>query len=384
MKIKRSPLLEKILSQPLAIPRVEQTVFGPSAQAFVGHRGYPSVNLGPLVSAVGDEELLTSSPDKWFGLEYEKIILMRTNLVRGKKVFGVRDLQDKHVRDLQDVSLSVKPVDVEVEFEKKPFFTQSFNQVEEPHGPSGNTRKLTLAENPGIPRKVDEFVNERVSAKTALGELSRKGLDYYYLEKIFSLGLLGADKKIVPTRWSITAVDKNLADENIERIKECAALNEYRVYSSVFLDNYFSVLLIPGAFEFEQFEAWRRGTNWNLSEKNETWITQEYEGYYGRKDYASSQVGGYYAARLAVSESLLKMRKQAKAIVFREIGGGYSVPLGVWQVRENVKNALRQPPAIFNNLEDSLGFVETKVTNPIGEYKKRSQIIGQKRLVNWI
>ena len=39
-----------------------------------------------------------------------------------------------------------------------------------------------------------------------------------------------------------------------------------------------------------------------------------------RKDYASNVTGAYYAARLAVAEFLVEKKRQAAAIVFREIG----------------------------------------------------------------
>jgi hypothetical protein len=36
------------------------------------------------------------------------------------------------------------------------------------------------------------------------------------------------------------------------------------------------------------------------------------------------------------------------------------MPVGVWQVRENVRNALRNPPLRFNRLEDVLDRLKMK------------------------
>ena len=108
------------------------------------------------------------------------------------------------------------------------------------------------------------------------------------------------------------------------------------------------------------------------------------EPYKGRSDYAKSQVGGYYASRLAVVEALNKMRKQAKVIVFREIGEGYSIPLGVWQVRENVRNAFKQKSMKFTSKQEALEHVSKRIKLQINEYVKRSKILQQRRLGDFL
>ena len=41
---------------------------------------------------------------------------------------------------------------------------------------------------------------------------------------------------------------------------------------------------------------------------------------------------------------LYENKLNAAAIVFREVGKDYAVPLGVWQIRENVRAALKEKP----------------------------------------
>ncbi|MDH5462222.1 MAG: hypothetical protein OEX09_08395, partial [Candidatus Bathyarchaeota archaeon] len=98
------------------------------------------------------------------------------------------------------------------------------------------------------------------------------------------------------------------------------------------------------------------------------------EGFEGRTTYAS--IGGcYYAARLAVGELLAKERRQAAVAVLREARPGYIMPVGVWQVRENVRNALRQKPFKCNTLDEALARVASKFQIPIKLWIGRSKLL---------
>ena len=113
-------------------------------------------------------------------------------------------------------------------------------------------------------------------------------------------------------------------------------------------------------------------------------ILQEYEPFRGRTTYAESEGGGYYAARLAVTESLEQMRKQARAVVFREIYEGYVVPLGVWMVRENARNAMCQTPIKFNTMKEAMNYISSKLRLPIDNYVKISKILSQRRIDSFL
>jgi hypothetical protein len=233
--------------------------------------------------------------------------------------------------------------------------------------------KMRLAGNPVIPRKVDSLLGEELKAREAIGELLDKGFEYYYLQKLLSAGVLGIEKKLVPTRWSITAADRMIADLHIRELKEFSELDEIRVYSSAYLHNRFEILLLPGRWEFEQFESWPKGSAWGS--------VVEYEPFGGRSDYAEKEGGGYYAGRLACAEFLAaKLKRQARVIVFREIDEEYKVPVGVWQVRENCRNAFENPPEKFNTLKEALEFLGKKLKNPVMDYVKKSSVIGQRKL----
>jgi hypothetical protein len=58
-------------------------------------------------------------------------------------------------------------------------------------------------------------------------------------------------------------------------------------------------------------------------------------------DHYPSIAGAYFAARLGVTEHLFKRRKKAAVLVLREIRPEYVMPIGVWQIREGIRDALK-------------------------------------------
>ena len=144
--------------------------------------------------------------------------------------------------------------------------------------------------------------------------------------------------------------------------------------------NDFWILLIPGReWHFNYHETWKKQSAWNITGSTPGILTDT-EGPYGRKKYATNTVGGYYAARLALQEKLARIRRKAAAVVFREVGKGYSIPLGVWQVRENMRKAVNNPPRRFDDLQQALSYVSRKLTIPLQFYHRKSPLLNQKTL----
>ncbi len=374
--LKTCPILEKMRIQLPMQEKVGTSVFGPSPPSvFVGRFGYPDVSWGPTVGLEGGP---IDDPSQWYGLGFNEIIKYRSSLVRGKKKQNVRE-GSRLLEKAQEVVLSVKPVDVEVNFANRPVFRMSFSPVTQPMGPSAMLNDFRVCENPAIPKKIDEVVNEKLKAVEAISELTSHGFDVYYLSKLLSSGVLGKNRRMVPTRWSITALDDMVAKERMKRVREHPQISEFAVFSNEYLYNHFEILLMPGAWEFEQFEAWAPGTVWSGGAKT-THISEEYEGYWGRSDYAESEGGGYYAGRIGVVEALDRMRRQARAVVFREIYEGYMLPVGVWEVRENVRHAFMNRERKFATLEEALVDISARLRIPMKEYVKKSRILAQRRI----
>ena len=376
----RCPILTRIYYQKLAIPKIKESLFGPSPKSvFVGHENYPDVFVGPMVSLNESNLERVDTPEKMFGLSQEKIIRDRYSLVRGKLQKNVFT-RDRYIRELQAVTLSAKPVDMEINFRKKPSFSLSFSPILQPMGASGEVNKIKVVDNPKIRSPVYKLIDDDIKADEVVVEFYKLNFNVSQISKILSSGVLGIKKKLVPTKWSITAIDALLSKYFITKIKNFSSIDEYLLFENSYLGNHFYILLLPGNWEFEQFETWFPGTLWNLN-SNSPEITVEFEFYFGRKDYASLQSGGYYASRFAVSEGLYKMKRQARAIVIREVGKEYDIPVGVWEVRENVRAALRKKPEKFGSLKQLLQNLKTKIKSE--EYVKKSNLLRQKRITEF-
>ncbi|MEM4554265.1 MAG: hypothetical protein QXT25_00240 [Candidatus Anstonellaceae archaeon] len=356
--------------------KIKQEMFGPSPpNILVGHSHYPNVYWGPLVFA-DSSSLLKDDPKEMYGMSLEQILRVRSGMVRGIKRGDVK-ASGRMLQEAQEAIMSIIAVDVEARFSKVPSFSLELDEVLHPVGASAPIEKFRIAENPEIPRKVDEVIEEKMKAEEALVELLLAGFDVHYLSKLLSAGILGQEgkKKMVPTKWAITAADDIAAKRFISSVRDCPIIEEICVFSNTYLDNHFEILLLPGRWEYEQFE---------VHLENPEKIAWEHEPFWGRKSYAESEGGGYYAARFAVAEALYKLRLQAQVVVFREIGKEYSVPVGVWEVRENVRAALRKPPKKFESVPDALQHLASALKVPISKYLKKSLVIGQTRLSKWV
>lgn len=370
--LRSSHLLERInMNADGVASRLSKTIFGPSVDFFVGSSGWPNINAGPLISIGGGMETRSL-----FGLGYEGIIASRLAMARGKKFTPV--YSPRISENIREIAMSIKPVDVEAHFSKKPSLELHFSPVVQPMGPSAPLRMLIEAENPKIPKKISSLYEEKIKTATAISELINLQFDNYYIARILSAGILGEEKRLVPTRWSITATDDMIGKILIRRVKGYRENSEILVFPSYYLFNQFVVLILPGKWEFENFEAWAPKTSWAANPEKYT-IIEEHEGWEGRWKYAQ-QAGGYYASRLAVLEYLNRMKVQGRVIVFREVYEGFYLPVGVWQVRENVRHALSHRPKKFASMAEALDEVKKYLRLPLKEYERRSRILGQSGL----
>ncbi|MCX6804113.1 MAG: hypothetical protein NTY48_06135 [Candidatus Diapherotrites archaeon] len=359
---------------------------------FVSWKSYPKVAVAPLSALPSEVSEISDLPEKWYGLSQEKIISFRESLLRSYKTMPVSlaSNPDYELLDFQEIAMSSNIFELEVKLKEKPRLETSFDSFSAPLGPSAKLDKVQLIENPRVPKELDYYTSDTdVKSNTALIDLFKKGFPVSTLAKVLSSGALGVKKnrKIVPTRWSITAVDSNISKYFIEeKISQNKVLDSFNLFHSKYLDNDFWVLLMPYPWSFEQIECWLPGGVWTKEASNYN-ILSDSELNSGLKGYPDETEGAYFASRLAVAEYLVDKNLNAAAIIFREIGKDYAVPLGVWQIRENVRAALKEPALSFSNFDLALDFLSKKLTVPIEQYKKKSALIShfksQTRLSQW-
>ncbi|MCI4346367.1 MAG: Nre family DNA repair protein [Thermoplasmata archaeon] len=320
---------------------------------FIGRFGWPKVSVGPLLAPeLGDTRLL-DHPEKWVGRPVAEVVAMRTGLIRGTRSARVESASrpDAYLESLQLLSLAAESPEAEANFRRAPRARISLSDTAPPFGPSAPLESVRLDV-----RRVDARLEKMSSdlhapARTGVEELYSRSVPVSRIQRAFSAGVLGRQRRrrFVPTRWSITAVDDLLSRANLERVRDLPELSEILLYRYTALDNRWLIVLLPGAYRYESIEAWYPNTLWNPS-FTDLVMMGDSEGHDGRTTYAS--IGGcYYAARLATSEGLLQLRRQAGVVVLREVHPGEILPLGVWNVREHVRAALQENPERLPSLD---------------------------------
>ena len=363
----RCELLDSVRDRIPRIRPVGRVIEGPSPpDVFVGQYGYPRVGVGPLVppsEAMGDAPVL-GTIGEMVEAPIEDVVAYRSILFHTRQSSPVRMRRSPpRILDLaREVALSTRPVETEVHLTKAPpaRLTSNLDPFAAPMGPGVEAERGRVIGRSVVPRRVDALVTDTdATATIAARELYGSGVGEDHILRLFSVGLLGkgTSRRLVPTRWSITAVDDILSKGLAERVRDMQELGEVRVHSSVLKGNHFHVILLPRQWEFEMLEAWLQGSLW----AGENMTVGDREGHKDRSDYARNVTGAYYAARLAVLEHLMSIGRQASTVVYREVTEEYWAPLGVWVIREGVREAMGTPPAMVDTIDDAVGLVSARV-----------------------
>lgn len=327
---------------------------------FVGRYGYPKIRIYPSTPPEHGDTGIYESTREWMNMPMEDFLSMRLSLVRGGMDIRVGDAAspDRLLQEIQLMALSQKPVEVDMVFEKN--LSASDVVLDDhlpPMGPSAPIRRIQVdTASPG--KDVEKVYGDTdLKAGEAMRYLYSSGIDVSRISKILSIGAVGEGKarRVVPTRWSITAVDKNISDTLVERVKDYQQIDKFMAFVRPTPGNLFMGILTPSNWIYEWGESWFPGSTWNQWGK-EAFVEIDDEGYYGRKDYPG--IGGcYYSARLAVAEKFVGMRRSGGAITWREIYPSFNLPVGVWYVRENMRLMFSGKPEIFDTLDEAVNYL---------------------------
>jgi len=355
------PILERIRENVrVASAITRREVFGSSPPSLlVGEWGYPRIRLGPLIPPVtGLDAREYDNPVVWWGRKtIEDIIRLRSSLILTESFVDARldaKRPDRLLEEIQELALSALPVDAEARLRRRPTARLRFDGVLSPVGPRAPLERLRIVGNPSVPRKVDQIVYDTdAKAAIAVEELYRYGVSPYHIVRLLSVGLLGEAKqrRIVPTRWAITATDTILGNILLRRIRGYPEIDDIELYYTEYLGNRYAIVMCPGSWSFEMIEIWLPRSVWVGG--GAPYICVNYELWDG-KCRVPGVDGGYHAIRFPVLERLFERRRQATVIAIREVTPEYYAPLGSWQIRESVRNALRQKKRVFNSVMDAL------------------------------
>ena len=338
---------------------------------FVGRHNYPNVSVG-VVGSENFEESLVNEPKVWIAKQFsvKDVLKLRLGMLNPRYV-GINVKDQKRVELLQEIAMSSKPVEAAVIFSKKPNLMPNFSMFYSPIGITGKMERLELLGYPKADRKIEKIVDDELKASEAILELYKKGKSESILSRVLSAGLLGQNKKLVPTRWSITCVDDTISRSLIEEIKNFEVFEEIKVFTYFYNGNLFFVLLFPSTWKFELIEIAHFPIGYG---RYKPIITKDWEDYTGRKSYAEETAGGYYASRLGVAEYLKKIKRQSGVLVVREILPDYWAPLGVWLIRESIRKCFESKAKEFESVKDAVSFIHSKLKANVNLFNE-SQVL---------
>lgn len=354
-------------------------------EIFVGRWNYPNVYAGILApEEQGDTEILTSH-EQWHNEKFsiEKIASLRNQLIYGRTQQHISKAREKNkfTEVMHEIAMTHKSVATEFRL-KKPIHRHTENHAITPLiTKAAPVEHVALQENAPVKQKVDYLVNDtEVKSTIAMQELERANIKTSSIMKLLSAGLLGRKtaRKLVPTRWSITAVDDTLSKKKLENIRLYQELHEIQLFNAEYLGNHYEFLLLPGAYAFEVIE---------ISLANQG-VWQDYESNFPRKTYADSVTGAYYANRLALTEYLEKIKRQAQCLVLREIRPEYNAPCGVGILRETSREAFTKKHETAPTLKEIFEVIQSRLKQPVTNYSSKSWILKnygiQKKLIEFL
>ena len=375
----RCPLMIKFYSRQKTLPLIDvKDLAGCSPPAvFVGRHGYPKVDIGPLIPPEFGDTSIMDTPERWMGMSIDQIVDFRFKLVRGKYRIDATDFRKsgRIVDNVQELALTEKPIEVEAAFSQKPTGRIIMDDEVQPFGPSARMESMVKG-NGRFERNLERsYYDTDLRATEAVVNSYLNGTMISDIQKAFSVGTMGIDKnrRFVPTRWSITAVDDIIGKDLVRRTRFNETIDDYRLYRWDQLDNRWCIIMLPATWRFELIEAWLPRSSWNPSSIRVD-MTADDEGFDGRSEYAQSG-GAYYAARLAVAEALEEEGRTAGVVIFREIHPGYDIPLGVWNIRENVRAALKQRPISSDSMDSLWPWIESHMDIKRDSWKKNSAVL---------
>ena len=333
---------------------------------FVGSYGYPKVSVGPMVPPMHGDTTLLDSPELWVGKSLEEIVNFRLSLIRVIKNIPINEPNGRYIENLHEVAMSSRPIDSELQFYKNPKPVASIDGESAPFGPVGEVESAKFSSTSSDKSIQRAYYDHDLKAQDAVVSLYNRGIEISKIQKCFSVGMFGKKRKLVPTKWSITATDSIIAESLVSEILEFDLIDSCRVFSHDHLGNLFSVVLFPHRWLFENQEAWHTGNGIGFGSDIE-----DAKGI----DHPPVTAGAFFAAKLGVAEYLLEKKCQASALVLREIRPEYAVPVGVWQIREAIRSAMKNEPYIAENFDDGVTFAAKRMSVSKSEWLSKGDML---------
>jgi len=199
--------------------------------------GYPNVYAGHWFPRFTRTRAFLICPSSGSENPWTKIVGFRSTLVRGEHRVHVNKFEEsgKIIDRTRELALSVCPVDVELALKDRPHRRlvlddqiQPLRSLRPHFGYAGRKFKVGSPNRKGIQGHRPKKRRKR-SRPFMIEECWFRGYSAH-----FSVGasVSNLEGSLVPTRWSITAVDSILSRDLMKEVRTFPEINEYQVYDS--------------------------------------------------------------------------------------------------------------------------------------------------------
>ena len=280
---------------------------------FVGYYNYPNVRIGPMIPPLHGDTTILDRSELWAGKSLEEIKNYRLSLVLGTMGINVYDISGRYVENVQELAMSERPVESEATFEKESLPDIQLKKKEfqldttaTPFGPAAPLRAFKTSSLSADHRIESAYYDTDLRATDAIMMMYRVGVETSIIQRVLSMGMLGLKKKrkLVPTRWSISATDDIISGLLVKENEMNPTIDLFEVSQYSHLANCYSIILMPDdTWNFEMMEYW-------FTTKGQMVTAADYENV-KRLNRNPRTAGAYFAARLAIVEHLTRRRKKA-------------------------------------------------------------------------
>lgn len=145
----KCPILLKFYTKNKIQPAIDSLELEGSSppSVFVGRFGYPNVYVGPMIPPIHGDTSLMDLPESWFGKSIEEIVEFRFQLVRGKRLVNIHDVEstDRIINYTRELPLAKYSAESEAVFTKKPAGRIVLSDEVQPFGPSAPLKSFEVS-----------------------------------------------------------------------------------------------------------------------------------------------------------------------------------------------------------------------------------------------
>jgi len=343
---------------------------GFASSAIVGEKNYPNLKVHNISNDDKKNSFFNSS--NIIKQNYSDIIKLKAkNILGSTQSLNIKKINTKIREELENIYKSKREIEFSSKFRNELKFDKILtSKVSGIMGSKNELTKINPNENTKTSNKIEKYTANDIKSKEAIISLYEKGVNESQIQNLLALGSFGINfnKKLVPTKWAISAFDQTIEKHLYKKIIKYNPINNYEIYTSYDKGNTFIIILIPDTFSAEIVEAFD-STSQNskfseglgiVSKKNSLTIERDFVNFENKlKKSEPETAGGFWATKMPIQEYLLSRKKQASFISIRIIEN-YDIPLGVIFVREKVRDAMKNKIFSTSNENNLFEFLKIK------------------------